>query len=348
MKIAAVQAAPVFLDRERTTEKVIALLEQAAEGGARVVGFPEGFLPGHPGWVELLAQDDLALALSKRLFKNAVEIPGPEVERIAAACARTGVAAVLGACERLPRTTGTLFNTQVFIGADGRIAGKHQKLVPTVGERLVHGPGRTGTFNTLAMDDGLTVSGLICGENSNPLAQYATALAYPTVHVAAWPQHFSPALQLQPVIELVSKAIAYTLKSFVVSSVATIGDEMLEAYGTPATREFLLSDAARGRACIVSPIGRIVAAAETFDEQLVVADVDPDDVIVPKFVHDFAGHYNRPELFAPLLASGVVAGDREGDQHRDVHRVDDEGGAQHDERAAADFVVQERVLDQPR
>jgi nitrilase len=300
LRVAAVQAAPVFLDRAATTEKVIALVEEAAAAGAEVIGFPEGFLPGHPGWVELLPQDDRALALSKSLFKNAVEVPGPEIEAIAAACGRARIAAVLGICERLPRTTGTLFNTHVFIDADGAVAGKHQKFVATIGERLVHGPGTTGSFNAFRTGD-ITVSGLICGENSNPLAQYATARAYPTVHVASWPQHFSPALEMQPVIELVSKALAYTLKSFVINSVTTIGPEMLEAYGDAANADFLASDAARGRASIVAPSGEILAIADSHDEQLVYADVDPDDVIVPKFVHDYAGHYNRPELFAHLF-----------------------------------------------
>ena len=121
----------------------------------------------------------------------------------------------MGVCERLPRTTGTLFNTQVFIDRSGRVGEKHQKFVPTVGERLVHGPGTTGSVNALQLDEEVTVSGLLCGENSNPLAQYATACSYPTVHVASWPQHFGPELQMQPVIELVSRGLAYSLKVFV-------------------------------------------------------------------------------------------------------------------------------------
>jgi nitrilase len=299
IRVAAVQAAPVFLDRDATVEKAIGLVERAAGSGAAVVGFPEGFVPGHPGWVELLAFDDRALVLSRRLFKNAIEVPGREVDALAAACRRGGIAAVVGVCERLPRTTGTLFNTQVLIDADGEVA-KHQKLVPTIGERLVHAPGRTGSFNAMAAGE-LTFSGLICGENSNPLAQYATARAYPTVHVASWPQHFSPSLEMQPVIELVSKALAYSLKCFVVNSVSTIGPEMLSAYGDDATREFLTSETARGRASVVAPSGAIISSADGFDEQIVFADIETDDVIGPKFVHDTAGHYNRPELFAHLF-----------------------------------------------
>ena len=121
------------------------------------------------------------------------------------------------------------------------------------------------------------------------------------MHVASWPQHFSPDLAMQPVIELVGPALAYTLKAFVINSVTAIGDEMREAYGVEGTEGFLDDPGARGRASVVGPGGQTLARAENDDEQLVVAEIDPDAVIAPKFVHDTAGHYNRPELFAHLF-----------------------------------------------
>ncbi len=300
LRVAAVQAAPVFLDLDATVEKTIGLIEEAGAAGVKIIGFPEGFVPGHPGWVELLPFDQRSLALGRRLFENAVEVPGPAIEAIAAACARSGVAAVVGICERRPRTTGTLYNTHVLIEADGTLARKHQKFVPTVGERLVHGPGDTGSANSMQLD-GHTVTGLICGENSNPLAIYGSAVAYPTIHVASWPQHFSPELEMQPVIEMVSRSVAYTLKAFVVNAVMTIGPEMLEAYGDESTLPFLTSAEAGGRASVVGPGGQIIAEGEPGREQLVIAEIDPGAVLAPKFVHDFAGHYNRPDLFAHLF-----------------------------------------------
>lgn len=304
MKVAAVQAAPRFLDASATAARAAELVSEAGGLGVEVIGFPEGFLPGHPGWIELLPFDAEAMELGRRLFEAAVEVPGPEVEAVARACGEAGVAAVLGVCERLPATTGTMFNTQVLIGADGAIAGKHQKYVPTVGERLVHAPGRTGTANSMTLAGGRVVTGLICGENSNPLAQYASARAYPTVHVASWPQHFSPAVAMPPVIEFVSRSLAYTLKSYVVNAVTTISPEMAEAYGTSAeARAFLDSPEAGGRASVIAPTGELLAEAADDSEQLVVAEIDPAAVLRLKQVHDFAGHYNRPELFSSLLAS---------------------------------------------
>ena len=303
VRLAAVQAAPVFLDLDASVAKAIELIEEAAGSGAGVIGFPEGYLPGHPGWVEFLPFDGAALGLGKRLFLEAVEIPGPAVERIAEACRANSIAVVMGACERIQGTTGTLFNTQFGIDEQGRYLGKHQKFVPTVGERLFHAPGTTGTTCSYPVDFG-TVSGLICGENSNPLAQYAALRAYPSVHVAAWPQHFSDGVPMQPVITMVSRSLAYTLKAFVISAVSTVSEEMMAAYGTLPGGEFLSSPDSRGRACIVGPSGAVLAEAVGDAEQIVYADIDTEDLIVPKFIHDYAGHYNRPALFRDLLDTG--------------------------------------------
>jgi len=301
MLVAAVQAAPVFLDREASVDKACALIGEAAARGARLIGFPEGFVPGHPGWVELLAFDDQSMGLGKRLFLESLEVPGPDVDRIATACAAGSIAAVVGACERIPGSTGTLFNTQFFVDEQGTYRGKHQKLVPTVGERLFHGPGTTGSQCSFEAGVG-TVSALICGENSNPLAQYAALRDYPVVHVASWPQHFSESVPMAPVIPLVSSALAYSMKAYVINAVSTISEEMLRDYGDVPQAAFLREAGSRGRASIVGPTGQALAEATDDSEQIVYAEVDPDSLIVPKFVHDYAGHYNRPELFAHLFA----------------------------------------------
>ena len=303
VRVAAVQAAPVFLDRDATVEKAVGLIEEAGRSGASLIGFPEGFIPGHPGWVELLPFDDHAVELGKRLFQNAVEVPGPAVDKIAAACDEHSMTAVVGICERVAGSTGTMFNAQLFVDERGQLAAKHQKFVPTVGERLVHAPGRTGTENSCRIPEG-TVSGLICGENSNHLAQYSTSVSYPSVHVAAWPPHFSPQIDMPEAIEVVSRALAYSLKCFVINAVAVISDDMLESYGTTAEhRAFLNAAESGGVASIVAPTGRIIARGEPGKEELIYADVDLDEILGPKMVHDVAGHYNRPELFAHLFKS---------------------------------------------
>ena len=84
VKVAAVQAASVFLDREGSTEKACRLIREAGENGARIIGFPEGFIPAHPVWYHHhAATGAIANRLAVELFKNSVEIPGPKPPRSA-------------------------------------------------------------------------------------------------------------------------------------------------------------------------------------------------------------------------------------------------------------------------
>src|SRR3989440_959725 len=139
VKVAAVQAASLFLDREGSTAKACRLIREAGANGARVIGFPEGFIPAHPVWYHHhAATAALSNRLAPELFKNSVEIPGPETAALAAAAREANAYVVIGVCEKVPNTTGTMFNTRGYIGPDRTLIGKHQKIMPTVGERLVH------------------------------------------------------------------------------------------------------------------------------------------------------------------------------------------------------------------
>jgi aliphatic nitrilase len=307
IRLAAVQAAPFFLDQERTLQKACDLIREAGRNNADVVGFPEGFIPGHPGWQELIpATSELALTLSCKLFKHAVVVPGPCTTALSAACRDAGVIAVIGVNERRADTTGSLFNTQLFFGRDGALLHKHQKIVPTIGERVVHTPGTTGRKAAIKTDIG-TVSGLLCGENANPLLQYAVGLDYPIVHVASWPSHFGPGLALdglgmQETISVITRGLAYSLKCFLINSVAAMDDSIVDAYGVdPAANAFLKKGSNHGGTCILGPGGNVIAGPLPPGESILYADVRTDDVIIPKFIHDFAGHYNRPELFATMV-----------------------------------------------
>jgi nitrilase len=190
VRVAAVQAASVFLDREGSVQKACRLIDEAGGNGARVIGFPEGFIPGHPVWFHHHpATGKIANKLSVELFKNAVEIPGGETDALCAAARNANAYVVVGVCEKMPNTLGTLFNTQLYIGPDGALIRKHQKIMPTVGERLVHTGGHGDTFGAFASEFG-PVSGLICGENSNPLAIFALIAEGTRIHVMSWPNHF--------------------------------------------------------------------------------------------------------------------------------------------------------------
>lgn len=199
VRVAAVQAASVFLDREATTAKACRLIEQAAAQGARFIVFPEGFIPGHCYWYHHhVATSPKAMALANALFRNSVEIPGPEVTALCEAARRADATVVMGLSEKNPGTLGTMWNTQLFLGPDGRIIGKHRKLTPTVGERLVHAPGFGDSFGAFPTPFG-PASALICGENTNPLAMFALMAEGTRIHGMAWPAYLGP--QARPLRE---------------------------------------------------------------------------------------------------------------------------------------------------
>lgn len=301
IKLAAVQAASVHLDRAASVDKACELIHQAGRAGAGIIGFPEGFIPAHPSWYTVRPATDLTtLGLSQRLFQNAVVIPSEATSRLAAACRDANVAAVIGVCEKRPDTTGTMFNTQLFIGANGSLLGKHQKLVPTVGERLVHTGGWGDTLQAFSSAFG-PVSGLICAENANPLAVAAIMSHYPIVHVAAWPAFLSPALELGEVVSAVSRGLAYSMGCFVINATGVLNQATIDAYAVSSdVSASLQSLKNKGYASIVGPNGKVLTEPLQSEsgEGIVYAQVDLDTVLVPKLINDFAGHYNRADVFS--------------------------------------------------
>jgi predicted amidohydrolase len=170
VKVAAVQAAPVFLDLEASLQKALALIEKAAAEGARLAVFPEAFLPAWPVWVdEALPGEDAAWHL--RLLEQSVVVPGPVTARLGAAARAAGLHLVMGVDER-EEHGGTIYNTLLYFDPDGRLLGKHRKLMPTHAERLVWGMGDGSDLIVHQTAVG-RVGGLICWENYMPLARFA-------------------------------------------------------------------------------------------------------------------------------------------------------------------------------
>jgi nitrilase len=299
IKGAAVQAASVFLDREGSTEKACELIREAGANGARIVGFPEGFIPAHPVWFHFHpGTGRIGTQLSVELFKNAVEVPGPEIARLCEAAAAAGVYAVVGVCEKRPNTMGTLHNSQVFIGPDGSYLGKHQKLMPTVGERLVHAGGHGDTLAAFQTEFG-PATGLICGENSNPLAVFTMTAQHSRVHVMSWPNHFpTVGAPLRERVRIDSQAFAQMTKAFVISACGTVDDTMVERLELSADDERVIRDPEFcGGSMIVAPDSTVVAGPMGAEEGILYADLDLELGVKMKLRHDFAGHYNRPDVF---------------------------------------------------
>src|SRR5262245_19649602 len=299
VKVAAVQAASVFLDREGSTEKACRLIREAGTGGARLIAFPEGYIPAHPVWYHHHpATSALANRLTVELFKNAVEIPGPKSAELCAAARAANAYVVMGVCEKLPKTIGTMFNTQVFIGPDGTLLGKHQKFMPTVGERLVHMGGFGDRLGAVQTEFG-PISGLICGENSNPLAIFALTAEGTRLHVMSWPNHFPASGDpMRNRVAVDSQAFAQMSKAFVISACGTVDENMIVKLEAGAEAERFLRDPdCCGGSVIVAPNSRIIAGPMGAEEGILYAECNLELAILTKLRHDFAGHYNRPDIF---------------------------------------------------
>jgi aliphatic nitrilase len=299
IKVAAVQAASVFLDREGSTEKACRLIREAGRNGAQLIGFPEGFIPAHPVWYHNhSATGALSNRLAVELFKNAVTIPGPEIVALSAAARDANAYVVVGVCEKVPGTIGTMFNTQVYLGPDGSLIGKHQKIMPTVGERLVHTGGFGDTFGAFQTGFG-PVSGLICGENSNPLAVFALTAEGTRVHVMSWPNYFPTSgdpMRIRVAVD--SQAFAQVSKAYVVSACGVVDDDMIRKLELSPDQEKIVRDPKYcGGSVIVAPNLQVIAGPMGAEEGILYADCNLETCVAMKLRHDFAGHYNRPDIF---------------------------------------------------
>lgn len=299
VKVAAVQAASVFLDREKSAEKACDLIREAGRNGAEFIAFPEGFIPAHPVWYHHHpATSAFANELAVELFKNSVEIPGPEIDVLCAAARDAHAYVVMGICEKLPNTLGTMFNSQVWISPEGEFLGKHQKFMPTVGERLVHMGGFGDTFGAFQTEFG-PASGLICGENSNPLAIFGLTAEGTRIHVMSWPNHFpTSGGALRNRVAIDSQAFAQMTKAYVVSSCGTVDEDMIKKLKAgPEGEKFLRDPECSGGSLIVAPNSSIIAGPMGAEEGILYAECNLEAGITMKLRHDFAGHYNRADIF---------------------------------------------------
>lgn len=301
---AAVQAASVTLNTAATTEKACELIREAGRNSADVVVFPECFIPGYIAWYQFLpaASKDLN-DLNVRLFESSIDVPGPETKSLGEAARNANCFVVVGVCERSQTNSGSLFNTQLFFGPDGQLLGKHRKLTPTGYERMVHWGGWGDTLTVIDTPFG-PLSSLCCSENSNPLAGFDIIARGPRVHAMSWPPHFimsgSEAPGLPDVSSLTARHFTILSKAFVISSCGVIDREFYQELAGMAGKEGtdLTAGIADGGSVIVSPGAEIIGGPlPDGTEGIVYADMDLDMWVRGKLLQDFAGHYNRPDVF---------------------------------------------------
>jgi predicted amidohydrolase len=297
VRVAAVQAAPVFLDRDASVAKACRLIAEAGANGARLAVFPETWLPGYPVWLDVapgaaLWDHQPAKDAFVRLVANAVEVPGPTMDTLAGAAAEAGCAVVMGINEReRGRPSGTLYNTIVYLSADGRLLGKNRKLVPTYTERLVWGQGDGSTLAVFDTQLG-RVGGLVCWEHWMPLARHAMHVAGEQIHAALWPT-------VKDIHLVASRHYAFEGRCFVIAvgSVLRRGevpeDLVIFEGGAVDSDTYLLA----GGSVIVGPDGRCLAGPLGTEEAILYADLDLGRIPAEHLTFDAVGHYGRPDIF---------------------------------------------------
>ena len=292
---AVVQAAPVLFDRQASTAKACSLIAEAAGQGARLIIFPEAFIPAYPrGFSFGMVVGSRAPAgrdLWERYWANSVEVPGPVTDQLGAAARAANAYVVMGVIERdRDSSRGTLYCTLLYFGPDGRLLGKHRKLKPTGAERLIWGEGDASTLTVIDSEFG-KVGGLICWENYMPLARMAMYSQGVEIYVA-------PTADARDTWQATLRHIACEGRCFVLGCNQFVTKAMIPT-ALPGIEELANQPEVmcRGGSAIVSPMGDVLAGPLYDQEGILTAELNLAEVARGKLDFDVVGHYARPDVF---------------------------------------------------
>jgi nitrilase len=292
VRIAAVQATPVVLDAQATVDKAVRLIHDAADAGAQLVVFPECFVSVYPtgAWAQGAAGWGHGCdELWERMWASSVDVGGPLVDQLAAACAERGVTSAIGVNEREDDRPGTLYNSLLIVGAGGLLH-CHRKLVPTMHERVFHGAGGGDDLQPVDVPGIGRVGGLICWENRMPLARWQVYTGGPQIWVAPTADDSEGWIASMRHIAIESGCFVVSAPQYIPTS-AFPDDFPLPLPDTDVM--------GRGGACIVSPGGEVVAGPLYDEEGMVTADCDLREGLHAKRSFDVAGHYRAPPHLEP-------------------------------------------------
>ena len=307
-KAAAIQAAPVFLDLDASIDKAIGLIAEAAKNGAKLIAFPETWLPGYP-WFIWLDSPAWGMQFVQRYHDNSLVYGAPAAERISRAAKDNAIMVVMGHSEK---SGGSLYMGQWIIDAQGQTVATRRKLKPTHVERTVFGEGDGSDLSVYDTDLG-RIGALCCWEHLQPLSKYAMYAQNEQVHIAAWPSFSlyrggAHALGAE-VNTAASRIYAVEGSCFVIAPCATVSAEMVQMLcgDDPMKRQLLLEGG--GFTGIYAPDGQLISTPlPEGAEGIVYADLDLGMISLAKAAADPAGHYARPDVTRLLL--NKTPGDR--------------------------------------
>ncbi len=288
---ACVQAAPVAFDLQRTLEKTRDLAADAVKSGAKLILFPEAFISAYPRGADFGAVVGLRTHEGREQFRqyhaSSIDVPGPAVDELSEIARQARAYLVIGVIER---DGGTLYCTVLSFGPEGRLLGKHRKLMPTGSERLVWGFGDGSTLPVFDTEIG-RLGSVICWENYMPMmraAMYAQRIQVYCAPTADGRPTWLPSMQ----------HIALEGRCFVLSSnqFCRRRDYPVD-YVSDLPQE---SDAivSRGGSCIIDPLGDVLAGPLWDDEGIITAQIDLTEITRALYDFDPVGHYSRPDVFS--------------------------------------------------
>lgn len=291
-KIALVQAEPVLFDKEKTVEKALQCIGEAAQNGAQIVVFPESFVPCYPygmnfgfsvGSRTREGREDW-----KRYYDNSMVVPGTETELFGQAAKNYGVYVSIGITERDAINT-TLYCTNLIFSPNGELAAKHRKLKPTGAERYIWGDGYDGFFPVVDTPWGV-MGGLICWENYMPLARVALYEKGTAIYLA-------PNTNDNPEWFDTIRHIAIEGHCYVINVDQYV---MRESYPKDLHAQDEISKLPetimKGGSCVVDPYGHYVVEPVWNQEEIIYAELDMDAVPSSRMEFDGVGHYSRPDV----------------------------------------------------
>jgi nitrilase len=295
LRVAAAQIAPVWLNRDRTIDKILAAISEAADKGAELVTFGETLLPGYPFWVELTNGAEFNSTRQKEIhahyLRQAVNIEAGHLQPICDIAKQRSIAVIVGVAERATDRGGhSVYCSLVYIDKDGLIQNVHRKLMPTYEERLTWASGDGHGLRTFPVGP-FTMGALNCWENWMPLSRAALYGQGENLHVAIWPggEHNT---------HDITRFIAKESRSYVISASGLMRAEDFPA-DTPYLDEILEHAKpmlANGASCIAGPDGEWVVEPQIGKEGIYLATLDFNKVLEERHSFDPVGHYSRPDV----------------------------------------------------
>ncbi|GGA71584.1 carbon-nitrogen hydrolase family protein [Ornithinibacillus halotolerans] len=295
VKVAVVQAGSIVMNKEKSVDKALQLIQEAGRENANIIVFPEVFIPAYPRGMSFGAivgsRSDTGRNEFLRYAQNSITIPSPEIDLLGNAAKEIGAYVVMGIVEK---DGGTLYCTTVYFGPDGSLLGKHRKLKPTGSERLIWGEGDGSTMPVINTPYG-KIGSLICWENYMPLARAA-------MYEKGIQLYIAPTADARDTWFASMQHIALEGRCFVLSCNQYSTKDMYE--------EDLLEnedikkmphEITRGGSCIVSPLGEFIVEPVFGKEEILYAQLNLDDITRSHFDFDPVGHYNRKDIFQLIV-----------------------------------------------